>query len=238
MSGVDPSGPSPRAESVRPVGDRSGDEAEGAFSETLRTLFDRSAQQAAGDPSGGASMFNQHGLFGAAAPIAPIDPAEPVAPADTAPILSVIPAERARLSQPEKPEEVAPAVVTSRPGVEGRPGVAAHRPVVAYHEQAHAVSTTLPAPPLERPTIRTADKPAPTARALRPAATATRRSPVDLLVQIGAGSATLAVRLDGPGPDADVLASEVTALLARHGLVLDQLKVNGRDARDGSQRRG
>jgi len=247
MTSVDPMVRHGRVEAV-PSGARPlSDEAGGAFGDTLRTLLDRSADRAgeAAPDGGGASMFNEDGLLGGAATgggLLAEEVSETIAMPASSPLR---PAEEQGATTPAAPKtssDIVPEARAARlPSAAGK-GVASHRADHARGASGFArhgapVSTALPL--VERPAARIAGNvgPAPTARASRPAAN-TRQLPVDLLLQIGGGAATLAVRVDGAEPEPDGLVSEVTALLARHGLVLDELRVNGRPAGAGSQRRG
>jgi len=244
MRPVDAMVPPARADVPRPAGDREGDEADGAFAETLRTLLHRSAAAMGGDTS--AAMFNRDGLFGGApagagfqtvsgqdganAGVTPPDPmVDPVTrsiPVASPEVLDLPPVDGAR----------APVGRVAHEGMAGP----LHGP------RPHASATTGPSLPGSLPvagrTLAARVEPGRggPARPVRspPPAAAMRRPPVDLLVRLGAGAATLSVRMDGAAPDPDALEPEVAALLARHGLVLDDLRINGRPARGGPQQRG
>lgn len=246
MRPVDAMVPPVRGDVPRSAGEPGPDAADGVFADTLRTLFHRSESATGGDSS--ASIFNRDGLLGGGvAEGAFPDPSLPTLDAARATVPRPPVAPSVSDGPPEAPRDDAPVVGARAEGPLDRGTTRQTRPPASV--RAHHAASLLPAPVIG--VVRggpsqalSQPEPVPVPHAPRPAAAAaataaaTRRPPVDLLVQLGVGAATLSVRLDGAEPDAEVLMPEVAALLARHGLVLDELRINGRPAGGGPQQRG
>jgi hypothetical protein len=239
-----------------------------SFGDTLLTLLGRALVETPGEPRArfaagtmrsSVEMFNERGFFEDRAPTDPrdsllaSDPDQPGAPQPTFPPLGALPILQSDPSRaPEtapppgsQPGAVSPSILASDPAFSGQLAISGSPPVVPLRPgpagEGAPVLSSFPAPRLRAPGsivdgATSADGP-PRMADRRDQALATSRVKVSL--DHGEAGVAVTVVADGdPEGDAGSMHEAVAHLLARHGLVLSELRVSrspgpaGQDRKD------
>jgi len=209
-----------------------------SFADALVGLLDHALDQ--GRDRGSVEMFNEHGFFARNAAAGPRDPAlvaSDPSPVAAFPVVSVRPIETPAVAAETLLADNSIGSVATGPigaRLAAGPDAMATPAVMATGETA----TRAPfATAMGRPRIADPAKPAP-ASGIRPKASAPEAaSRLKVAIDHGAGGVSVSVTTDAEDAVDDAgVRDAVSRMLARHGLVLSELRVNrraGADARRG-----
>jgi hypothetical protein len=263
MTAISPGAPGPFATAASHASGAPGPASGASFAHTLVTLLDRAlaelpdrppARFAAGTMRGSVERFNERGFFEDRAATARHDPAlasesdqpgapqPPVPPPGVLPVLASDPSRAAESSPGTPPDPVAPSGLASDPVLSGQltiggsPAIAPPRPGVAAGGAPSLASSPIPRLSAAGALAEdTASPSGPPRIAVRDQTLAASR--VKVSIDHGEAGVAVTVVADGePEGDAGSMHEAVAKLLARHGLVLSELRVSrsgaGQDRKD------